>query len=178
MHEKWWIPFVNSLPNCTPHTPAPTSPSPMVIKQGRKRVTFLENNKWSGKIGTLLAISPDCQGARRGPVRFQSWQDWLSSWTLFFIFLSFAILFSMDIYKMKPIYVDLRKHTSVDFKIFYFVRRIRRSTVSFHQRRGQAWFDRLQQSPGDEQTDAMWYALLARWNEIDLCFIYGTSHLF
>lgn len=28
----------------------------------------------------------------------------------FSIFLSFAILFSMDIYKMKPIYVNLQKH--------------------------------------------------------------------
>lgn len=98
-------------PTAPPHTPAPPSPSPMVIKQGRKRVTFLgKKNKWSGKIGTLLAISPDCQGARRGPVRFQSWQDWLSSWTLFFIFLSFAILFSMDIYKMKLIWEPTKTH--------------------------------------------------------------------
>lgn len=165
-------------PTAPPTPPHPPSPSPMVIKQGRKPVTFLENNKWSGKIGTLLAISPDCQGAREGPVRFRSWQDWLPSWTLFFIFLSFAILFSMDVYKMKAIYVNLQNlHTSAAFKIFDFVHQIRRSTVPFHQRHGRAWFDRRQQLPGDEQTDAMWYACLARWNEIDLCFIYGTSHL-
>lgn len=84
----------------------------MVIKQGRKPVTFLKNNKWSGKIDTLLAISTDCQGTHRGPVRFQCWQDWLSSWTLFFIFLSFSILFSTDINKMKPISINLQKQCS------------------------------------------------------------------
>lgn len=84
---------------------------PLVIKQGSKPLTLLANNKWSGKIGTLLAISSDCQEAHGGPVRFQRWQDRLTSWTLFFIFLSFFfILFSVDINKMKPIYMNPRTH--------------------------------------------------------------------
>lgn len=99
----------------TQHTDTrPTSPSspspPLVIKQGSEPMTLPANNKWSGKIGTLLAISSDCQGAHRGPVRLQWWQDRLTSWTLFFIFLSFSILFSKDINKMKPISMNPQTH--------------------------------------------------------------------
>lgn len=112
MHEKWWIPFVNfsSTHYCPSSTPTHGHTLPLVIKQGSKPLTLLANNEWSGKIGTLLAISLDCQEAHGGPVRFQWWQDRLTSWTLFFIFLSFFILFSVDINKMKPIYMNPQTH--------------------------------------------------------------------
>ncbi len=93
------------------HPPPPSPPSPLlVIKQGSEPMTLLANNKWSGRIGTLLVISSDCQAAHRGPVRFQWWQDRLTSWTLFFIFLSFSILLSKDINKMKPISMNPQTH--------------------------------------------------------------------
>lgn len=76
-------------PHTWTHWPASSPSPPLVIKQGSKPMTLLANNKRCGKIGTLLAISSDCQEAHRGPVRFQWWQDRLTSWTLFFIFLSF-----------------------------------------------------------------------------------------
>lgn len=113
---------------------APPNPQPHHLLQW---LLNKEENLWlfwkmtSGlvKIGTLLAISSDCQGAHRGPVRFQSWRDWLSSWTLFFIFLSFSIPFSTDINKMKPISMNLQTHKwsfqnirfcVLDWKIYCF----------------------------------------------------------
>lgn len=97
VHEKWWIPFVNfsSTPLPLLYSTPPPPPPPRLhhllhhwfIKQGSELMTFLANNKWSGKIGTLLAASSDCQG---GPVRFQRWQDGLTSRTVLFIFLSFS----------------------------------------------------------------------------------------
>lgn len=150
----------------------------MVIKQGRKRVTFLEK-KTSGLVKlalywpfrrTVKEPAEDLWGFRVDRIDYHHGLCFSSSFHL-----PYCSLWTFTKWNR---YGNLQKHTSVAFKIFDLVRRIRRSTVSFHQRHGRAWFDRLQQSPGDEQTDAMWYALLARWNELDLCFIYGTSHRF
>lgn len=95
--------LLSSLPSCPSSPPLPsntdtsathTIPPTLVIEQGSQPVTLLANSKRSGKIGTLATISSDCQGAQKGPVRFQWWQDRLTSQTLFFHlpFISYTIL--------------------------------------------------------------------------------------